>query len=246
MRYVVGAVLFLSLVTTGFGQARGPYSSLGGYGNVLFPGTGHAPVTPGTGLVGPGNFPARVGGVNRPILGSPFAVGHGQHQRSAIVPYPVFYGGAGGYGYDPSAYGPGYADQAPPVINTGSVPAVVINQSFIPQQANPQVREYNSNDSAPDQQSGMRLYQTPSHPYADVADAARRQPADDQPTIYLIAFKDHSIVQALGYWMEGATLHYVSAEHSLNQASIDLIDRDLSQRLNDERGLEFRLPATAK
>jgi len=24
--------------------------------------------------------------------------------------------------------------------------------------------------------------------------------------------------------------------------SIDLVDRDLSQRLNDERGLDFRLP----
>jgi len=43
--------------------------------------------------------------------------------------------------------------------------------------------------------------------------------------------------------MEGSTLHYVSVEHSLNQASLDLIDRDLSYRLNDERGVEFKLPA---
>lgn len=244
MRYVVGAVLFLSLMATGFGQTRGgPYSSLGGYGNVLFPGTGHAPNS--AALANP-NFVGRIGNVGRPILANPFQVGHAQHQRSVIVPYPVFYGGVGGYGYDPSAYAPGYADQPPPVINQGSVPAVVINQSFVPQQVSPQVREYYPDDSGTGQQSGMRLYQTPTHPYADVADAARRQPADDQPTIYLIAFKDHSIVQALGYWMEGATLHYVSAEHSLNQASIDLIDRDLSQRLNVERGLEFNLPAAAK
>jgi hypothetical protein len=86
------------------------------------------------------------------------------------------------------------------------------------------------------------LYQNSSHPYADAA----ANNSGDQATIYLIAFKDHSIVQALGYWMEGATLHYVSVEHTLNQASINLIDRDLSQRLNDERGLEFRLPAAAK
>jgi len=71
----------------------------------------------------------------------------------------------------------------------------------------------------------------------------RRAASDDQPTIYLIAFKDHSIVPALGYWMEGATLHYVSVEHALNQASIELIDRDLSQRLNDERAVEFKLPS---
>jgi hypothetical protein len=60
--------------------------------------------------------------------------------------------------------------------------------------------------------------------------------------VYLIAFKDHTIVQALGFWMEGSTLHYVNNEHSLNQISADLIDRELSQRLNDERGVEFRLP----
>jgi hypothetical protein len=180
------------------------------------------------------------------VLANPFPTSHPQHQRTTIVPYPVFYGGGYGYGYDQgAAYAPGYADQAPPIINSGAAPSVVINQNFVPQQVNPQVREYDT----PDQQSGLRLYQNSSHPYADVPapTVARSQVAgNDEPTIYLIAFKDHSIVQALGYWMEGATLHYVSVEHSLNQASIDLIDRDLSQRLNDERGLEFRLPASAK
>jgi hypothetical protein len=43
--------------------------------------------------------------------------------------------------------------------------------------------------------------------------------------------------------MEAGTLHYVSIEYGLNQASISLIDRDLSERLNDERGTPFRLPA---
>ena len=241
MRYGVRTVLFLSIAALAFGQNRGPYWSLGGYGNVLFPGTGHAPgsaaATPNFGRIG--------GGIGRPILSNPFPATHGQHGRTVIVPYPVFYGGGAGYGYDqPAAYAPGYADQPAPVINSGPVPSVVINQNFIPQAVNPQVREYNSYDTAPEQQSsGMRLYHTPSHPYADAANGATGRPADDQPTIYLIAFKDHSIVQALGYWMEGATLHYVSVEHSLNQASLDLIDRDLSQRLNDERGLEFKLPA---
>ncbi len=92
----------------------------------------------------------------------------------------------------------------------------------------------------------MRLYQNPSHPYADAAQnavSARRMANDDEPTLYLIAFKDHSIIQALGYWMEGGALHYVSVEHTLNQVSMDLIDRDLSQRLNDERGIQFKLPA---
>jgi hypothetical protein len=43
--------------------------------------------------------------------------------------------------------------------------------------------------------------------------------------------------------MEGSTLHYVTVDHDLNQVSLNLIDRDLSQRLNSERNVEFRLPA---
>ena len=31
--------------------------------------------------------------------------------------------------------------------------------------------------------------------------ARRPAPHDDQPTLYLIAFTDHTIVSALGYWM---------------------------------------------
>jgi len=77
----------------------------------------------------------------------------------------------------------------------------------------------------------------------EVGASGRPAPNDDEPTLYLIAFKDHTIVQALGYWMEGGALHYVSVEHTLNQVSLDLLDRDLSQRLNDERGVQFKLPA---
>jgi hypothetical protein len=64
---------------------------------------------------------------------------------------------------------------------------------------------------------------------------------DGKPTIYLIAFKDHRVVQALGYWMVGTTLHYVSVDYAFNQASFSLIDSDVSRRLNHERGIEFTI-----
>ena len=180
---------------------------------------------------------------------NPNRAAHPLHGAAVIVPYPVYYGGyyGGAYGYDPSAggYAPGYAPAYGSAYtddgsqaNGPGMPSVVINQNFVPQQGNPQVREY-TGDPAQDQ-SGLKLYQAPpSHPYADAQRAAANS---GQPTIYLIAFRDHTIVQALGYWMQGSTLHYVSAEQTLNQVSIDLVDRDLSQRLNDERGLDFRLP----
>jgi len=222
MRYFVLTVLFLTFLGTVFAQGhQGPYWSLGGYGNVVYPGTGHAPAG---GYTGPTYLTASRNGA-----GGGAAVAHPQHRRSSVVLYPIYYGAGYGAGaYDPSYYG----DQSQqPAGDPNAPPSVVINQGFVPQQGNPVVREYDS-DAPPDQPSGMRLYQNSSHPYDDA-----------QPTLYLIAFKDHSIVQALGYWMEGGALHYVSVEHTLNQVSMDLIDRDLSQRLNDERGVQFKLPA---
>jgi hypothetical protein len=106
------------------------------------------------------------------------------------------------------------------MIDPIPAPPVIINQSFPPP---PQVPEVCSN--------------------AQVNATKSQVTNDDRPTIYLIAFKDHRIVQALGYWTDAATLHYISAEYGLNQASMVLIDRELSQRLNDERGVAFKVPS---
>ncbi len=265
MLRLIPALLLASLTGMAFGQGHpGGSWSLGGFGSVLYPGMGHAPTaTPPI-----GQFGSR-GGYSRGFL-NPGRANHPQHSGTVIVPYPVYYGGY--YGYDPSAagyangyapgYGPGNGDDG---SQSGpGLPSVVINQNFVPPQASPQVRDYTGDQQAQqqaqDQSSGLKVYEAPpSHPYADAAAAqaaaagqsaptaqsgaaAQRTFSGDQPTIYLIALRDHTVVQALGYWMEGSTLHYVSAEHALNQVSIDLVDRDLSQRLNDERGLEFRLP----
>jgi hypothetical protein len=240
MRRLMLVPVFASLAGLAFGQGHsGGTWSLGGFGSVLYPGTGHAPTaTPPVGQFAHTGFSRG--------FANPGHAAHPNHGAAVIVPYPVYYGGY--YGYDPSAAG--YANgNAPGPTDDGSqagpgLPSVVINQNFVPPQANPQVREYTGDQTTQPQQqdqSGMKLYQAPpTHPYADAA--TQRASAGDQPTIYLIALRDHTIVQALGYWMEGSTLHYVSAEHTLNQLSIDLVDRDLSQRLNDERGLDFRLP----
>ncbi len=238
MRCLIPAVLLLSVTGVVFGQShQGQSWSLGGFGSVLYPGTGHAPTaTPPVGQFVAG---AHGGGGYSRGFANPGHATHPQHSSTVIVPYPVYYGG---YYGDPSAagYAQGYSDDGSQ--GNGQVPSVVINQNFVPPQANPQVREYTGDQSQQDQ-SGLKVYQAPpSHPYADAQAQAQRSANTGQPTIYLIAFRDHSIVQALGYWMQGTTLHYVSVEQTLNQVSIDLVDRDLSQRLNDERGLDFRLP----
>jgi hypothetical protein len=65
------------------------------------------------------------------------------------------------------------------------------------------------------------------------------KPAD--PPHYLLAFKDHSIYSAVAYWVDGDTLHYFTAGNVHNQASMSLIDRPLTERLNRELGIDFTL-----
>jgi len=251
MRLIGVAILCFGSAAMVFGQRQPgvsqPYGSLGGYGNVLYPGTGHMPNANQT-------FPARLGAT---VAGHPYGPGYysypanapraahpAGHGRSAVVPYPVYIGGGyyGGYAPDQYAVPP---QQEQPMMDAYGMPSVVINQNYVPDRASPVVRNYGDDQPPPDSSGGMKLYQSPpTRAFGDQAPpgpTSRRQP-DPQPTIYLLAFKDHNIVPALGYWMEGNTLHYVSVEHSMNQASFDLIDRELSQRLNEERGVEFKLP----
>ena len=58
----------------------------------------------------------------------------------------------------------------------------------------------------------------------------------------LLAFKDHTIYAALAYWVEGNTLHYVTGQNAHNQVSLDLVDYELSNSLNRERNVDFKLP----
>ena len=60
--------------------------------------------------------------------------------------------------------------------------------------------------------------------------------------LFLIAFKDGTIRAVVAYWVDGATLHYVSMEHEQKQAPLSSVDRDLSERFNRERNVTFRLP----
>jgi hypothetical protein len=64
--------------------------------------------------------------------------------------------------------------------------------------------------------------------------------------LYLIALRDHTVETATRYWMEGPFLHYLTPRGAHVQVRMDLIDRDLSTRLNRELNLEFRLPGDGK
>lgn len=214
--------------------ARSYGISAAGFGNSLFPGgvPGHATalgatvrgVVPGYGGIAPG----------RPGLGYPGYRGNrlGQ-QRTIIVPYAVpVYGGVGygyGYGYD-QFYATPTAMPVEPV--PAQPPVVIINQAYQPDTIHPQVREYTNLPAPqpPPQESTLKVYQNAP------------RPQDDKPTIFLIAMKDGNIMPALSYWVEDETLNYITRDSDHNRVSLDRVDRAFSMRLNEERGLEFRIP----
>ena len=222
---LVLAAMFLGLVTTAFGQRRGQFWSPGGYGNVLYPGTGHAP--PPGGVAWP-NFFGRPLPAARPTLGSTATSG-----VIVILPNPA---------YDDRSlddqsgmYPPADGSQTPTNTNFNNQSPVIIDQNFAPPLNDlPFANQYPA--------AGPPASRNSATSSASAAqDAPNRMDNDGKPTIYLIAFKDHRIVAALGYWIEATMLHYVSVGYALNHASIALIDPDLSQRLNRERGIDFKL-----
>jgi hypothetical protein len=60
--------------------------------------------------------------------------------------------------------------------------------------------------------------------------------------IYLIATRDQNIHAAISYTVNGTSLEYVTTDHQLRRVELDQVDRDLSQRLNRERHVNFQLP----
>jgi len=186
------------------------------------------------------------------------------HGGTVVVPYPAYVGGyysgypLGGYGYDAyySGYAPDsgyYGDPGPAYGAPGYAdpsqqsPVMIVNQNFRPDPVNPVIRDY-SNTPLPS--PGMTRYDNPSQPYANTQSfvnappySTQPPPPDAAPTIYLIAMRDHTIFPTVAYWVDGDTLNYVTSEGVHNRASLALVDRDFSKQLNDERHVDFKLPA---
>jgi hypothetical protein len=134
---------------------------------------------------------------------------------SLYVPYPVFVGG--GYYAPPVASDYGYANPAP---------VAIVNPDFQPDSVNPSIIDFSNVPQA--------------EPAAENTDENGLK--DDQPTIFLIALTDHTVVAAIAYWADGDTLNWVSRDAKQNHMSLSLVDRDFSKQLNDERHVAFKLP----
>jgi hypothetical protein len=123
-----------------------------------------------------------------------------------------------------------------------------VDNSYQAEPAPPQQPDINVNDASQPAQSAIQYFgsddaQDPTTPTAAADDFQPvEEPASFEPSRYLIAFKDRSVYSAVAYWVDGDTLHYFTSGNTHNQASVSLVDRDLTERLNKESGLEVKLP----
>ncbi|HLJ16743.1 MAG TPA: hypothetical protein VKV15_19765 [Bryobacteraceae bacterium] len=224
-----------------------------------FGGPRSVPNAPGV-TVDPGfasRLAATVAGRPVPVAGHGFngarlGPTHSRRSNSVVVPYPVYVGGGyfgtgyyggGAYYADPSA-APESAPYSPDP--NAQPPVVIINQNFRSQPVNPVMRDYS--DTPPGSEQSLKTYENPTHPYVDALDQQQKQAQgptstdDEKATIYLLAFKDHTIIPALAYWVDGDALNYITKDGIQNRASLSLIDKDFSKQLNNERHVPFKLP----
>ena len=200
--------------------------------------------------VGGGNFIPIVNGNRSNIRRGSNNFGRGFRSNSNATPYvfayPVFIGGGYDNSYAPDAYGPnGYGPQDVPPPQPPQQPNTTIvfppQQQQPPQQANPVMIQAGPDGqyTTTGQRPGANMYNAPQ----GQGDAAQGpEPSTDAPR-FLLAFKDRTIYSVIAYWTDGDTLHYFTPGNVHNQASMSLIDRELTERLNRELGIDFKLPA---
>ncbi len=228
--------------------ARSP-SAASGFGSILFPGTGGPPPL-GTNSTFPqrlsstisgfhGNLHVGHAGLGRNLTGHPRSAPRSFQRRAVpVVGYIPYYAG-----YN---YAPPQPQQVHVTVQSAPAPQqpVIINQYYQAPAPNPEMREYPEGSLPETPSSGMKRYQAPipSHPTPE-ARIENAEAAQPQATIYLIAYEDHSIYPAVGYWVEDGTLHYITTQGSHNKASLELIDVEFSHTLNAERGIVLDLEA---
>ena len=187
MRLTLFAIFALG--TAAFAQTHSP---TGSYGNVLHPG-----------VPSPRSLrafaPSRLGSIHGWVLHLRPPLLRRQHRLRRLS--NVWVRNRIGLNFD-NFYSDGYAPPSapePPAPPDAPTPTVIINEISETDPVRPILRDYSN---VPLPEPGTVLVPPNSAP----------QQANDQPTIFLIAMKDDTIVPVIAYWVDGATLHYVSVE----------------------------------
>lgn len=246
MRLLTGLGLALLFTAALFAQGRGGFINpqpfvQGSFGNIVLPGgtagnigvqrTFGNPVFPGGGgprLVVPFSVTDPTF-LQRPGAAGRFPRGRGLNLggRYSWLPYayPVYVGS--GF-YDNPYLGDGVLPQSPVVTQQPNITVIY------PPVQQPMVL-------SPPDETGTASAPVP-RAAPEAAQPAAQTPAAPEPQQYLIAFKDRTIYAAVAYYVDGDTLHYFTSGNTHNQASLSLVDKPLTERLNREMGVEVHLP----
>ena len=136
--------------------------------------------------------------------------------------------------------GSGFAPETPPPEDSGHYPIPETN----PQHA-ASLLETAMPPSPGNGCSGPAGLDQPHGGALEVPQAERAEPpqiAASEPSHVLIAVKGGLVKLATAYWVEDRTLHYLTPQGDHNQVSLDLVDRNLSVRLNQGSAHEFVPP----
>jgi len=183
----------------------------------------------------------------------PGATTHAQRLGAAVSGYPGYILGPPGRPHGqpalpvyavgaPGWYGGYYSAPAnPPVLTVVQAPPPVIiyNREYVPDQARPVIREYDSQGQEVPERVKSYEAPVPSHPEPP----SKVEPeAPEETRIYLIALADGAVVTAVAVWKEDGALHYITPRHVHKKVGLTLLDRKLTERLNRERGLATPIP----
>lgn len=160
-----------------------------------------------------------------------------------VTAIPMIVGGYGGYGAYAGYPEAPYADPGAPDTGAGAPQQPNVTVIYPPQHQS-SVVVYGSSGSP--QYAGPQ-YPGPQHPgpqtrIFEPPPAQQAVQAEPESEPYLLAFKDRSVYAALTYWVDGDTLHYFTSRNIHNQASLSLVDRDLTLKLNSGTAHEVKLP----
>lgn len=126
------------------------------------------------------------------------------------------------FGYPDYGYNAGY-NSAPPPAGPGVVMVYPPSQPIVQETAHPVIHEYGPSD------------------FGAAPAASAPPPPNDQPILYLIAFKDGTIRAAMTYWVDSGAVHYLDTNHKERQAPLASVNGDLSVQLNHERNVPFSI-----
>jgi hypothetical protein len=104
------------------------------------------------------------------------------------------------------------------------------------------VAESASPDVTDAEQRGRgRRYRAPEPETAPAAELPSAAPAENEP--YVFVKRDGTVFFAVAYSWEKGTLRYITNEGLRRVVTQDALDLDATRQFNEQRGLNFRLPA---